>query len=344
MKPRILLTFDYELYFGKNYLTENEVLFEPTKKLLDIAKKHNIKLVFFIDICSLFAYEKYDKLKYVNTFVEQVKQIKKLGHDVQMHLHPHWIDSVYDGKNDSWKHNYKNWSYSNLIDNLEIEKANEIFALAQDKFIEIVGEKPVAFRAGGYTVQPNEKELIDNLKKYEYKYDSSVVPLRKFVSDAQYFDYMKLPLLNYWKIDDTSFLNTGKSQIYEVPMFALEKKNMILAKYVFLKIINKFSTKTKFKKRGQGATLKADISQSDSFSFSFDMALKQDKKIIKLLVKEYIKKHSKNNDEVILNILSHPKAIFDESLEVFEWFIVYMKENYDCEFVGFKDLELKYEN
>lgn len=340
MNVKILLTCDYELYFGKNYLCEDKVLFEPTKKLLDIASKHNVKLVLFIDICSLFAYEKYQQNEYISNFIKQVRDIKEMGHDIQMHFHPHWIDSVYDKNIDKWQHYYKNWSYSNLIDNLGLEKANEFFELFQKKFIDIVGKKPVAFRAGGYTVQPNEKELIDILKKHEYRYDSSVLPLRKFVSDAQYFDYMKSPLLNYWQISQNSFLEIGNENLFEIPMFTLKKDTSLILKYAFLKIINKLSNKTVFEKRGQGATLKPDVSQSNSFSFSFDMARKQDKKVIKLLVNDYIKKYS-TNDEVILNILSHPKAIFDESLEVFEWFIAYMKENYDCEFVGFDELELK---
>lgn len=340
MKLNLLLTFDYELYFGRNYLHEDKVLFEPTKKLLDIASKHNIKLVFFIDICSLFAYENYQQNDYINKFTKQVKDIKEMGHDVQMHFHPHWIDSIYNEDNDEWKHEYKNWSYSSLIDNLGVVKANELFEISQKKFIDMVGKKPFAFRAGGYTVQPNEKELISILKKYEYKYDSSVVPLRKFVSNAQYFDYMKSPLLNCWQISQNSFLEIGKSDLFEIPMFALRKDISITLKYAFLKIINKLSKKTVFQKRGQGATAKPDVSQSDSFSFSFDMARKQDKKVIKLLVNEYIKKYN-NQDEVVLNILSHPKAIFDESLEVFEWFVVYMKENYDCEFVGFGELKLR---
>lgn len=340
MKLKLLLTFDYELYFGKNQLHEDKVLFEPTKRLLDIASKHNIKLVFFIDICSFFAYEKYQQNEYVNNFIQQVKIIKEMGHDIQMHFHSHWIDSTYSEDNKVWKHNYENWSYSNLIDTLEVETANEVFELAQEKFIDIVGKKPVAFRAGGYTVQPNEKELIGILKKHEYRYDSSVLPLRKFVSDAQYFDYMKSPLLNYWQISQNSFLEIGKSDLFEVPMFAIKKDVSITFKYAFLKILNRLSKKIVFEKRGQGATLKPDVYQSDSFSFSFDMARKQDKKVIKLLVNEYVKKH-RSNDKIILNILSHPKAIFDESLEVFEWFIVYMKENYDCEFVGFEQLELK---
>lgn len=339
MKLKILLTFDYELYFGKNHMCEYEVLIKPTKKLIDIARKHNIKLVFFIDICSLFAYERYNRNKYINNFIMQVKYMKEMGHDIQMHFHPHWMDSVYNESSHEWQHKYHNWSYSNMVDNLGVKKANNFFELAQAKFIDIVGKRPIAFRAGGYTIQPNEKELIDILKKYDYKYDSSVVPLRKFISSAQNFDYMKSPLANSWQIGQKCFLETGNNGIVEIPIFALKKNTFLTMKYAFLKFINKIFKKNILIKRGQGATLNEYISRSDSYSFSFDMALNQDKKNIKLLVDEYIKKYGcGDGDKVILNILSHPKALFDESLEVLEWFIVYMNKNYDCSFVGFEEL------
>ncbi|OOF20697.1 hypothetical protein BZJ19_16960, partial [Salinivibrio proteolyticus] len=186
----ILLTFDYEVFFGENFYSEEEVLFRPTEKLLAIAKKHNAKLVFFIDICSIVAYEKFGRMEYVNNFQKQIYKILELGHDVQMHFHPHWFDSIYNMSSNSWHHNYKNWSYSNLIDNYGLTKANEMFGLAQRKFIDLVGSKPLSFRAGGYTTQPHEEALISLLKRFDYKYDSSITPLKMFHSSAQWFDYM----------------------------------------------------------------------------------------------------------------------------------------------------------
>ncbi|MBA5762797.1 hypothetical protein H2O73_10615 [Vibrio sp. 404] len=336
---KTLLTFDYEVFFGENHSNENDVLFEPTKKLLTIANKHDVKLVFFIDICSLFAYEKYHQYEYVERFIRQVEEIRNFGHDIQMHFHPHWLDSIYDGVENMWLHDYKNWSYSDLVDNCDQVKADAIFDLAQNKFIEIVRKEPVAFRSGGYTIQPNEKELINTLQSHGYKCDSSVFPLRRFVSNAQYFDYINCPNLNYWRTDTTSFLNVGESGLVEVPIFALERNILLSFKYYSLKIINKFCKSKSFSKRGKGATLQPESYQSDSFSFSFDMAEMKDKKLIKLLVSDYINKY-RNDDQLILNVLSHPKAMFDESLDVFEWFILYMKKKYNCHFVGFDDLEV----
>lgn len=337
MKLKILLTFDYELYFLNNNVSESKVLFEPTKKLLELAKRKKVKLIFFIDIVSIIAYKNNNQNKYINNFKEQINIIKELGHDIQMHFHPHWRDSIYNKTTEKWNHKYDNWSYSNLIDNFGVIKANEIFKEAHDLFIEVVGDKPLAFRAGGYTIQPNQTELINILTKLDYKYDSSVVPYKRFISSAQIFDFLKCEDLNYWNIDQESFLRKGKLKLFEIPMLSIKKNIINIPKYAIIKLINKFITNPKFLKRGKGATAKAKEDNNNSLSFSFDMTSNKDKKVIEFVTKTYIQKF-KNNDIIYLNILSHPKAIFNESLNVMEWYIDYMNKKYNCEFIGFDNL------
>jgi len=271
---KILLTFDYELYFGNNFLAEEEILFKPTDKILEIAKINDIKLVFFIDIMSIFAYKKYNQFEYIKNFKNQVKKISELGHNVEFHFHPHWIDSKYE--NNKWEHKFQNWSYSNLIDNFGKVKADEIFDDTYNLFVDIAGKKPTCFRAGGYTVQPYEKELIKLLKKYDFKYDSSIVPYKRFISDAQIFDFLECEDLNFWQISSDSFLKQGNDNIFEFPIISLKKDLSTLSKYAILKVINKMSNeKFNFKKRGRGATLKPKEYKNNSLSFGFDMVFYQ---------------------------------------------------------------------
>jgi len=333
---KTFLTFDYELYFGNNYVSEEKVLFEPTNKILKIAKDLNIKLVFFIDIMSVLAYKKYNQSDYVEQFTSQVKDMISLGHNVEFHFHPHWIDSVYE--NGKWQHKFENWSHSNLIDNLGKQKADSLFDKAYNLFIDMVGKQPICFRAGGYTVQPYEKELIKLLRKYDFKYDSSITPYKKFISDAQVFDFLECEEFNFWEINNNTFLKQGNNSIVEFPILSVKKDFDILIKYAILKLINKLDIeKGDFIKRGKGATLQPKEYKNHAILCSFDMILNKDKKIMKFIIKEYIKKF-KQNDIVYLNILSHPKAIFKESLEVMEWYIDYMNSKYNNIFIGFDDI------
>ena len=77
----IFLTFDYELYFGKQSGTAVKCILEPTNRLIEIAEKHSVKMNFFIDCGYLIALkkncEKYSVLE--NDYSSIVLQIKRLG-------------------------------------------------------------------------------------------------------------------------------------------------------------------------------------------------------------------------------------------------------------------------
>ena len=51
------ITFDYELFFGNNYGSYDDVLFEPTYMLIDELNKKGVSATFFADVCSTLAAE-----------------------------------------------------------------------------------------------------------------------------------------------------------------------------------------------------------------------------------------------------------------------------------------------
>jgi hypothetical protein len=55
----IALTFDYELFFGSNYASAEEVLFQPGKEILNLLDKYQVKATFFADVLSVRMHEKY---------------------------------------------------------------------------------------------------------------------------------------------------------------------------------------------------------------------------------------------------------------------------------------------
>jgi len=36
--------------------------------------------------------------------------------------------------------------------------------------------------------------------------------------------------------------------------------------------------------------------------------------------------------------ISHPKAMFDKSFKIMDWYIKFMKKEYDADFIGFDDM------
>ena len=99
-KKSVLLTFDYELFLSESGSPDLS-LFQPTRRLISLFKKYQVKAVFFIDILCYYRMleieaEKDNREK----FAAQVQELLINGHSVELHLHPHWLDAVY--KNGIW--------------------------------------------------------------------------------------------------------------------------------------------------------------------------------------------------------------------------------------------------
>ena len=158
MKKTIILTYDYELFFGDHSGTVSKTLIEPTNLLLEQFEKSNLKATFFVD---------YLMIKYLglNTdersrsdlhlIQEQLKDIIRRGHRIELHIHPHWVDAKYNGDG-TW--NYCNFSHYSLnsfteeeIIKMFVEGCEILHLLARSVEPDY---KIVAFRAGGWAVQP----------------------------------------------------------------------------------------------------------------------------------------------------------------------------------------------
>ena len=94
----IFLTFDYELFFGENPGSVEKCMLEPTRDLLRIAKGRNVSYTFFVDIGYIIRAEEYPELEEeVSKVKTQLLHLVSLGHDLQLHVHPHWENAEYIG-------------------------------------------------------------------------------------------------------------------------------------------------------------------------------------------------------------------------------------------------------
>lgn len=177
MKRKIILSYDYELFFGLRSGTVQKSIIEPTNRLLNAMDANKQKGNFFVDYLML----KY--LKEVNTpqtisdlklIENQLIDIVRRGHRVELHIHPHWVDAKYNGDG-TWDfsdyHHYSLCSFEEKdIIRMFVEGVNlltDIVRVANPQY------NIVAFRAGGWTVQPFIK-LKQAFKESGIKVDSSV--------------------------------------------------------------------------------------------------------------------------------------------------------------------------
>lgn len=221
----ISITFDYELFFGDNNGTYDEVLFQPTYALIDALEKKGVSATFFADVCSVPVAEKYHQDAYIEGFQKQLQYMKQHGQDVQLHLHPHWYHAVWTGKQ---------WNFSNQGYRLhEFEKKGAVNQIISDGIQYLkntllpVDEdyECIAYRAGGFSIQPHER-IVAALYDNGIRVDSSVAPQLYTKSEANFYDYRhKLETMN-WHISDTADWwkdNRNGKNLIEIPVATIDK-------------------------------------------------------------------------------------------------------------------------
>jgi len=196
----IFLTFDYELFFGSRHGTVERCIIQPTEELALIANKYNVPLVFFVDCGYLIKLEEYRKKfspiekDYALVF-SQLEKLTRDGHELQLHIHPHWEDCSYDGE--KWKINTARYKLSDFSGT----EAAEII-LRYKNILQQISTKPVtAYRAGGWCIQPFS-HIKDTMKSLGIKYDSSVFA-NGFHNSLHYdYDFRSAPSASSWNFEN----------------------------------------------------------------------------------------------------------------------------------------------
>lgn len=103
---KVFITLDYELFLLDPGESVENTLLLPTQRLHDILAKHNAHAIFFVDAGYLFALnrQRHASVKLESDYQKVTSQLRYLesnGHEIGLHIHPHWEDSYFDGK--AWK-------------------------------------------------------------------------------------------------------------------------------------------------------------------------------------------------------------------------------------------------
>ena len=146
----IYLTFDYELYFGERTGSARNCILHPTQLLKEVADKHKIKLVQFVDVGYIIKLEEFktshpELEEDYQSITKQIKQLYQEGHDIQLHIHPHWEDSFYrDGKWHIVANRYK-------LADFDAQNIDRIVTTYKQKLESLTTTDSIfAFRAGGW--------------------------------------------------------------------------------------------------------------------------------------------------------------------------------------------------
>jgi hypothetical protein len=308
MRKNILLTFDYELFLGKNSGSVDKCLIEPTEKIRCILNKYNIIAIFFVDTTYLLRLAEVAQnnkvFKQNMTKIEnQLQQLKEDGHYIFHHLHPHWLDAKYMPELDEWNlENISKYSFKNI----SVEERNRIFEFSDAFIRKFEGENKVGFRAGGLYVEPIS-DFLTYFSKYNIKYEFSICPEDYSIGKNDSYDFRQYPNKPYHfqtKVNKPEL--NGKYIEYPITRFKIAGLNKIL-NGIYHRL---FSKSKNIYGNGSPVNLgQVEKPKNNLFELNIPLSLE----FLNNFNYKLCISHLKKNDYI--HFLSHPKLMSDESID-----------------------------
>lgn len=314
----IFITLDYEMFFGTKFGNLKTSIIDPTDKLLSVASKHNITITFFVDIGYIIKLEEYKKSHKIleedyELIVEQIKSLISHGHDVQLHVHPHWEDSYYDGS--KWvivttRYRLHDFSYDEIQDIVHRYKRS---------LEKITAKKIFTYRAGGWCIQPFSK-IKNALKNNGIWLDSTLYYDGMDRSSTHFFNFKKMPKKSQYRFEDDPLIEVSNGFFMEIPISSYRVSPLFFLKKVFLK---KFGA-TEYKIYGDGRGLSSGSLWNKFKTLmsytSVPVSIDEHKSLLlQKAFDAFCNAHREEEDSFV--ILGHVKLLSQISLENLELFI-----------------------
>jgi len=324
----VLMTFDYELPLGGLDGSFSQTLFDPGSKLLALAQNMNVPLNFFADILCYQRFKELGRTDFTSPFEKQLQESFSSGHDVQLHLHPHWMETEIEGNKFYPSGNYGLHCFANRKYPENIEGIVEKGVEGLSGILQAVGQSYscVAYRGGGYLLNPATAQILNALYKNGIRIDSSIGKGYFFKSDRSIVDYTNIPDKANWFLNmqgDLKKENIEKSGIFEIPI-ASKPKDFFemptafkLKKLAHRAPINRgIMVHQKPESMGLKEKIKSLLSHRmltfDNYTYSLDYPIK----ILNHFVKRYYK-----SKPIYLCTVSHPKSMGEYSFKMMEHFV-----------------------
>ncbi len=212
MIKNAIITFDYELFLGKQTGTIKNCVIKPTQLVLEVLRQNHARAIFFVDATWLLFIKKNspDDLKLVS---EQLKEIIRIGSSVELHIHPQWINA-YVKENSIGFESYANYK----LHSFRKEDIFDLFKASIELLESITREKIRCFRAGGFCIEPFD-QIKPVFEMFEIKYDFSIVPGLYLKSGNPYdFDFSDAPKLLYYSFQNDVKVPEPLGNFIEVPI------------------------------------------------------------------------------------------------------------------------------
>ncbi len=321
----VLLTFDYEIFLGSNSGSLQQSLIQPTNILLAKLKKYNSKAIFFVDTTYIQTLEKYKTIEAVaidyNTITAQVLELIQLGHQVYPHIHPHWLDAVYNTKNNTWDlSNFEKYRFATISTEAQQNLFSYGVTLLQTLIAKIGSTQQVnSYRAGGWSIQPFAT-FEPYFTQFNITNDFSVMAGFASKSNAQQYDFTNVPLKDKYKFDSdiTSENENGVFTEYAISAIHLPTTTNWIATKV-QSIATRLGFGKWYAQAGDGATV--NLKEQKAIKLVIDNKTYQPATIeyMHIFNVKYFVQHLQHNN--YLQLISHSKMMSKMNMLAFTIFL-----------------------
>jgi len=339
---KILLSFDHELSLGRttSFLRN---LFAPTDRLIELAGELCVPINIFTDVLCAIRFKEWDEDGFYKLYSEQIIRTIRAGHDVQLHLHPHWMDSEF---HDGRFFPASSFTFS-VFYNRDWPKNIEGIVTTGIKFLTALCRKAdpfykcIAYRAGGYNLAPRTEDILAALYKNGIRLDSSIPRGFTFESDLSKIDYRKIKSKKpNWFIPLTGPADgEADAGLFEIPIATRPRNIINNLPYVIKRLWIKTGLTRKGNFHPAGVAIHVGRSSiwkkgrsfllpASAWMLEFDDQTGSVRSLMKIFDR-YIKKYRQNDlGQVILSTISHPKAMGEYSFDLMCGFIERIRSDY----------------
>ncbi|AXJ01722.1 hypothetical protein CYPRO_2480 [Cyclonatronum proteinivorum] len=227
---KIYLTTDYEI-FGNGSGCIERCVTAPAAQMMKVAERHGARMTFFVDVLEFIAFEKALEQGFCSANIAAVAQVREQlqeavsrGHDVQLHLHPQWLDAAWCPEK-GWQLNMAYWRIGGLDQKIGYTRLAEMVQQATDWLNGLLktadaGYACRSFRAGAWCIQP-EEAVLRALRQAGIFLDTTVAPGSRTAGELTFFDFTEAPADQWrgWPVADTVTRPEAEGAMYELPIF-----------------------------------------------------------------------------------------------------------------------------
>jgi hypothetical protein len=184
---------------------------------MQLAARHGVPLVLFVDVLWLLRLRElassHRALMAEHLRVcQQLERAVKAGHELQLHLHPHWVDSRWEGER--WQMDLRRYRLHQFGDaeiaDMALRGAEALRAFGGSGTVN-------AFRAGGWCLQPFER-LRQPLRAAGIRIDSTVYADGLQSGGAHDYDFRGAPAASRWRFDTDPLVPVDDGPMLELPI------------------------------------------------------------------------------------------------------------------------------